>query len=119
MPALRPLLASGQQLLPPSSSSVSSATGSSHASGHGGVAAVAAPRPVAAIWLSVHKIVDYVVALHPSDTLRALLDAFLLGEPKERDSINQTRYMPLQKRPAPILIETMTTSGVQTARVCS
>ncbi|KAM3537102.1 hypothetical protein ARSEF1564_009974 [Beauveria bassiana] len=113
MPAFRPLLASGQQLLLPSSSSVSITTGSSHASDHGGVAAVPAPRPVAAIGLSVHKMIDYVVALRPSDTLRALIDAFLLGEPRERNSINQTRYMPLQKRPAPIFIETKTTSGVQ------
>ncbi|KAM3431809.1 hypothetical protein MY4824_006911 [Beauveria thailandica] len=70
---------------------VSSTTGSSHASGPGGLAAVPAPRPVAAIGLSVHEMVNYVVALQPSDTLRALIDAFLLGEPKERDSINQTR----------------------------
>ncbi|KAM3547526.1 hypothetical protein ARSEF4850_009973 [Beauveria asiatica] len=70
---------------------VSSTTGSSHASGPGGVAAVPAPRPVAAIGLSAHEMVNYVVALQPSDTLRALIAAFLLGEPKERDSINQTR----------------------------
>ncbi|KAM3547448.1 hypothetical protein MY1884_009559 [Beauveria asiatica] len=70
---------------------VSSTTGSSHASGPGGVAALPAPRPVAAIGLSAHEMVNYVVALQPSDTLRALIAAFLLGEPKERDSINQTR----------------------------
>ncbi|KAM3514775.1 hypothetical protein MY11210_001616 [Beauveria gryllotalpidicola] len=113
MPAFRPLLASGQQILLPSSSSVSSATGSSRASGHGGEAAAPAPRSVDTVGLSVHKMVDYAVALRPSDTLRALIDAFLLGEPQERDSINQTRYTPLQKRPAPIFIETKTTSGVQ------
>lgn len=113
MPAFRPLLASGQQMALPSSSSVSSATGSSRASGHSDEAAVPAPRPVATIGLSVHKMVDYVVAIRPSDTLRVLIDTFLLGEPQERDSINQTRYRPLQKRPAPIFIETKTTSGVQ------
>ncbi|OAA72431.1 Methyltransferase type 11 [Cordyceps fumosorosea ARSEF 2679] len=112
MPAFRPLLASGQQILLPSSSSISSATGGSRESAHGGEAAPA-PRPAAAIGLSVHKMVDYVVALRPSDKLRVLIDAFLLGEPQERDSINQTRYTPLQKRPAPIFIETKTTSGVR------
>lgn len=113
MPAFRPVLASGQRMVLPSSSSATSATGSSHASGHGSEAGAPAPGPVAAIGLSVHKMVDYVVALRPSDELQVLIDAFLLGEPQGRDSINQTRYTPLRKRPAPIFIETKTTAGVR------
>ncbi|OAA65108.1 hypothetical protein LEL_10555 [Akanthomyces lecanii RCEF 1005] len=113
MPEFRPLLASGEQL---PSSSASSATGGSSVSGHsGGGAATPVRRQPAAttISTSVHKMVDYALALQPSDTLRPLIDEFLRREPWERQSINQTRYEPLRACPAPLFVETKTTSGTQ------
>ncbi|KAK8149405.1 hypothetical protein G3M48_007133, partial [Beauveria asiatica] len=115
MPAFRPLLASGEQMQLPSTSA-SSATGGSSVSGHspGGAATPVRRRPAAAtISASVHKMVDYALTLQPADALRALIDEFLRGEPWERQSINQTRYEPLRACPAPLFIETKTTSGTQ------
>ncbi|KAM3500308.1 hypothetical protein MY10362_006504 [Beauveria mimosiformis] len=103
MPAFRPLLASGEQVpLPSSETSVS---------GRSGPATPA--RRSAAITTSVQKMVDYALVLRPSDALQSLIDRFLRGEPWEKQSINQTRYEPLRAQPAPIFIETKTTSGTQ------
>ncbi|KAM3524551.1 hypothetical protein NHJ13051_004501 [Beauveria bassiana] len=67
---------------------------------------------------SVHKMVDFALVLEPDEKLQVLIDAFLDGEAPTTVSINQTRYEPLRKRPAPIFIETKTGSGtVDGARV--
>ncbi|OAA46413.1 hypothetical protein ISF_09546 [Cordyceps fumosorosea ARSEF 2679] len=108
MPAFRPLLISGEQV--PLPSSETSAAGSS-VSGRSGLAT--SIRRGAAMTTSVHKMVDYALVLRPSDALQALIDRFLEGEPWEKQSINQTRYEPLRAQPAPVFIETKTTSGTQ------
>ncbi|EJP60821.1 uncharacterized protein BBA_10235 [Beauveria bassiana ARSEF 2860] len=108
MPAFRPLLASGEQV--PLPSSETSAAGSS-VSGRSGLATPI--RRGAAMTTSVHKMVDYALVLRPSDALQALIDRFLGSEPWERQSINQTRYEPLRAQPAPVFIETKTTSATQ------
>ncbi|KAH8713526.1 hypothetical protein HC256_006671 [Beauveria bassiana] len=107
-PAFRPLLASGEQV--PLPSSETSAAGSS-VSGRSGLATPI--RRGAAMTTSIHKMVDYALVLRPSDTLQALIDRFLGSEPWERQSINQTRYEPLRAQPAPVFIETKTTSATQ------
>ncbi|KAM3555252.1 hypothetical protein ARSEF4850_006079, partial [Beauveria asiatica] len=108
MPAFRPLLASGEQV--PLPSSETSAAGSS-VSGRSGLATPI--RRGAAMTTSVHKMVDYALILRPSDALQALIDRFLGSEPWEKQSINQTRYEPLHAQPAPVFIETKTTSATQ------
>ncbi|KAF4970055.1 hypothetical protein FZEAL_10124 [Fusarium zealandicum] len=51
---------------------------------------------------SVHKMVDFALALEPDPDLAAAI---------ERGTINQTAYFPLKSRPAPVGIETKTSAG--------
>ncbi|KAF4435004.1 methyltransferase type 11 [Fusarium austroafricanum] len=58
---------------------------------------------------SAHKLVDFALALIPDDTLQATIDKFL--KTQRHDTLNQTAYTALASRPAPLFIETKTTSG--------
>ncbi|KAM5366093.1 hypothetical protein ACJZ2D_010698 [Fusarium nematophilum] len=60
---------------------------------------------------SVHKMVDFALVLRPDEELERLIDAFLSTQPRGLNTINQTMYEPLRRRPAPIFVETKTISG--------
>ncbi|KAK7403441.1 hypothetical protein QQX98_010807 [Neonectria punicea] len=71
-----------------------------------------------AIASSVHKMVDFALVLRPDEALQSLIQGFLSKQPHTCASINQTIYEPLRLRPAPIFIETKTSSGnMDTANV--
>ncbi|KAJ4174091.1 hypothetical protein NW754_002308 [Fusarium falciforme] len=62
--------------------------------------------------------VDFAVVLRPEKELQNLIDTFLDKQPHTMATINQTIYEPLRTRPAPIFIETKTSSGnMDTANV--
>ncbi|KAF7549734.1 hypothetical protein G7046_g8246 [Stylonectria norvegica] len=76
------------------------------------------PTRASAIASSVHKMVDFALVLRPNEALQSLIEGFLSTQPYTRASINQTIYEPLRLRPAPIFIETKTSSGnMDTANV--
>lgn len=60
---------------------------------------------------SVYKMVDLALVLLPDKPLSALIDNFLASQAPECATVNQTSYEPLRRRPAPIFIETETSSG--------
>ncbi|OAR05738.1 hypothetical protein LLEC1_07846, partial [Akanthomyces lecanii] len=108
LPAFRPVYKSSGPAFSASSASASS----------GNASVQSLNRSSAPVASSVHKMVDFALVLEPDEKLKSLIDAFLDGEAPATFSINQTRYEPLRKRPAPIFIETKTGSGtVDDARV--
>ncbi|KPM46320.1 hypothetical protein AK830_g25 [Neonectria ditissima] len=110
MPAFRPLSKNGGQVpSQPSSASTSSLSGQG----------LGTPQTRAnTVALSVHKMVDFAVVLRPEKALQNLIDTFLDKQPHTMATINQTLYEPLRNRPAPIFIETKTSSGnMDTANV--
>jgi hypothetical protein len=113
MPAFRPLSKTGDQTPSrPSNASVSSASSAS-----GQDLGTPQTRQTAAA-LSVHKMVDFAVVLRPEEEFQNLIDTFLDKQPYTMATINQTIYEPLRTRPAPIFIETKTSSGnMDTANV--
>lgn len=60
---------------------------------------------------SVRKMVDLTLVLLPDGPLAAAIDGFLASQAPECATVNQTSYEPLCRRPAPIFIETKTSSG--------
>ncbi|KAF5020440.1 hypothetical protein F66182_7519 [Fusarium sp. NRRL 66182] len=58
---------------------------------------------------SVHKMVDFALALEPESSLRTVIERYT--KLSADGTINQTSYFPLRNRPAPVFIETKTTSG--------
>ncbi|OBS20351.1 hypothetical protein FPOA_06723 [Fusarium poae] len=58
---------------------------------------------------SAHKMVDFALALIPDAGLQTKMDCFLRTQ--QHETINQTMYTALTKRPAPLFIETKTMSG--------
>ncbi|KAL6912489.1 hypothetical protein FSST1_010249 [Fusarium sambucinum] len=58
---------------------------------------------------SAHKMVDFALALIPDAELQTKIDLFLRTQ--HHETINQTTYPALANRPAPLFIETKTTSG--------
>ncbi|KAH6982503.1 hypothetical protein EDB80DRAFT_255054 [Ilyonectria destructans] len=113
MPAFRPLSKTGNQTPSrPSNTSVSSASSAS-----GQDLGTPQTRPSAVV-SSVHKMVDFAVVLRPEEEFQNLIDTFLDKQPHTMATINQTIYEPLRTRPAPIFIETKTSSGnMDTANV--
>ncbi|KAM3504578.1 hypothetical protein MY11210_008297 [Beauveria gryllotalpidicola] len=96
-------------------STASSASSVSAASGHDSTPSQNRPSAPASF---AHKMVDFALVLKPDESLQTLISDFLHGEKYETASINQTRYEPLRKQPAPIFIETKTLSEtVESARV--
>ncbi|KAF4465682.1 methyltransferase type 11 [Fusarium albosuccineum] len=113
MPAFRPLSKAGDQTLShPSSTSLSRASSAS-----GQDLGTHQTRPSSVV-SSVYKMVDFAVVLCPEKELQNLIDTFLDKQPHTMATINQTIYEPLRTRPAPIFIETKTSSGnMDTANV--
>ncbi|KAF4952804.1 hypothetical protein FGADI_6465 [Fusarium gaditjirri] len=110
-PSLRPETITSAQIIKefrPRSNSVSSSASSSAASSRSSLIS-----GDSGTWtepeFSVHKMVDFALTLIPDDTLQATIDEFLRTQ--WHDTINQTRYTALASRPAPLFIETKTTSG--------
>ncbi|PFH59190.1 hypothetical protein XA68_12674 [Ophiocordyceps unilateralis] len=106
MPAFRPLFKTGYRApSQPSNSSTSSASGVSGQDWR-------TPRALGrASATSVHNMVDFAVVLCLEKETQKLVDSFLDNQPRTTATINQTIYEPLRTRPAPIFIETKTSSG--------
>ncbi|RFN46145.1 methyltransferase type 11 [Fusarium flagelliforme] len=58
---------------------------------------------------SVHKMVDFALALEPDEQLAAIIKQYT--HPLADGTVNQTAYGPLKNRPAPVFIETKTSAG--------
>ncbi|KAF5022532.1 hypothetical protein F66182_5434 [Fusarium sp. NRRL 66182] len=58
---------------------------------------------------SVHKMVDFALALEPDQDLAAIIQQFMKTSPDA--TLNQTAYYPLKTRPAPVFIETKTSAA--------
>ncbi|KAG7408807.1 hypothetical protein Forpe1208_v012087 [Fusarium oxysporum f. sp. rapae] len=58
---------------------------------------------------SVHKMVDFALALEPDEQLAAIIKQYT--NPLADGTVNQTAYGPLKNRPAPVFIETKTSAG--------
>ncbi|CAH0020540.1 unnamed protein product [Clonostachys rhizophaga] len=110
LPAFRPLSkGSDQTTSRPPNASVSGASGQGLGTPNTRLSATA---------LSVHKMVDFAVVLRPKEELQNLINTFLDNQPYTTPTVNQTIYEHLRTRPAPIFIETKTSSGnMDTANV--
>ncbi|CAG9936445.1 unnamed protein product [Clonostachys rosea f. rosea IK726] len=113
LPAFRPLSRTGDQT--PSRPPNASVSDASSVSGLG----LGTPNTrLSAATLSVHNMVDFAVVLRPKEELQNLIGTFLDRQPYTMPTVNQTIYEPLRTRPAPIFIETKTSSGnMDTANV--
>ncbi|EGU89079.1 hypothetical protein IWW34DRAFT_676866 [Fusarium oxysporum f. sp. albedinis] len=58
---------------------------------------------------SVHKMVDFALALEPDEQLATIIKQYT--NPIADGTVNQTAYGPLKNRPAPVFIETKTSAG--------
>ncbi|KAF5703722.1 methyltransferase type 11 [Fusarium mundagurra] len=112
-PSLRPETITSAQIVKdfrPRSNSLSSSASSSAASSRSSLLS-----GDSGTWTepesSVHKMVDFALALIPDDTLQVTIDNFL--KTQWHDTINQTACTALASRPAPLFIETKTTSGAE------
>lgn len=59
--------------------------------------------------VSIHKMVDFALVLSPDTELETAIKQRVISS--NPPTINQTTYPPLRNRPAPVFIETKTTSG--------